>query len=485
MNLIAALFLPCLLFAQNDLVVHEWGTFTTLSSSSGEQYETPIHSLEALPDFVYHQKFKCRYWDSKFNAESELFANVEDANTGMETPVVYFYSGTETEFRFDVQYQNGSVSSYYPRPSETEDFIVPVYNFQLKGHTGYCSWKGKILAPDDPEATLTHSNQQANALWNHPRNVDANMVEVEGQKEKYLFYRGFANYSCPIEVQNDLQGRVRVLNHMDKVLPFFICTEYVNGELLVHHYGRLEPGACDGFSRNTQLDVVAADLMIEALIEEGLYRKEAEAMLATWNESYFQTPGMKVFWIVPRPIIDELLPVTMNPVPKEFERAFFGRIEVMEAAFEKEIQDLMLSLEKDNAASSGGINPKKEKREQLRKKSPYLEERMLRILLNPNHYLVPEDLEACPEKEPETFDFRVYPNPTDEQVFLEPNCLPDALEEVWLMDTKGVIVRHYYATEIPRDGNRLRLYLLDLEAGLYFIRVSGNGSVRTRRLQIR
>src|SRR5437764_15475373 len=70
----------------------------------------------------------------------------------------------------------------------------------------------------------------------------------------------------------------------------------------------------------------------------GLYRKEADAMINTWHQSYFETEGLRVFWIVPREATNKTLPMTVAPQPTELQRVLVGRSEVLTPAFEKELQ---------------------------------------------------------------------------------------------------------------------------------------------------
>src|SRR5204863_6580057 len=68
---------------------------------------------------------------------------------------------------------------------------------------------------------------------------------------------------------------------------------------------------------------------IAMLTKAGLYRKEADAMLQTWWPSYFDREGLRVFWVVPRSFTDAVLPLSVNPAPKETVRVLVGRSEIM------------------------------------------------------------------------------------------------------------------------------------------------------------
>ena len=68
--------------------------------------------------------------------------------------------------------------------------------------------------------------------------------------------------------------------------------------------------------------------MKKALLEEGLWEDEAEAMLNTWKLSYFQSPGLRLFFTLPRVWTDEVLPLDVSE-PAETVRAMIGRIEIV------------------------------------------------------------------------------------------------------------------------------------------------------------
>lgn len=63
------------------------------------------------------------------------------------------------------------------------------------------------------------------------------------------------------------------------------------------------------------------------LTAEGLFAKEAEAMVATWAESWFEE-GARVFYLMPRAQVDAVLPLRIDPVPQEVVRVMVGRLEL-------------------------------------------------------------------------------------------------------------------------------------------------------------
>jgi hypothetical protein len=59
-----------------------------------------------------------------------------------------------------------------------------------------------------------------------------------------------------------------------------------------------------------------------------VFADEAEAMLNTWKASYFETPGLRVFYVVPRDWIDYFLPLDIS-VPARVNRVIIGRINLV------------------------------------------------------------------------------------------------------------------------------------------------------------
>jgi len=68
--------------------------------------------------------------------------------------------------------------------------------------------------------------------------------------------------------------------------------------------------------------------MHRALEAGGLFADEADALLNTWELSYFKSPGLRLFFMVPRAWTDYYLPLDVS-VPCEIKRAMVGRLELV------------------------------------------------------------------------------------------------------------------------------------------------------------
>jgi hypothetical protein len=60
-------------------------------------------------------------------------------------------------------------------------------------------------------------------------------------------------------------------------------------------------------------------------------------MLATWWQSYFGKPGLRIFWILPAAEVDRILPLDVAPAPRTRVRVIVGRSEVLRPEFEAQL----------------------------------------------------------------------------------------------------------------------------------------------------
>jgi hypothetical protein len=56
--------------------------------------------------------------------------------------------------------------------------------------------------------------------------------------------------------------------------------------------------------------------------------REAQAMIATWRSTWSE-PGLRVLYVVPRRLTDEVLPLAITPPPSALVRVLVGRTEVL------------------------------------------------------------------------------------------------------------------------------------------------------------
>jgi hypothetical protein len=345
-----ALILACspAVRSAETMVIHEWGTFTVLQDDAGSAIAGINVDDVPVPDFVYDAM------PGQLQALDDLSPALEAAhpqNKGippsanplitmrLETPVIYVHPGANGAGQaLDVQVvlHGGWLSQFFPQAvaayptRQVGRFIRPV---PLSGSTiSSLSWSGiRIGTPSDTAPAST------DAVWTAPRQVSAAELGVGNQAERFLFYRGVAHLDAPVHVRRAADGRLSMsIDAGAGTIPHVQLVDIrPDGSVA---YRRIEVSAAAvsdaGPERFADTDYspgkraalrqeLAADLR-----RNGLFADEAEALLNTWDGSYFRSAGLRLFFIVPRAWVDTVLPMNVN-LPASIERAMVGRIDLI------------------------------------------------------------------------------------------------------------------------------------------------------------
>jgi hypothetical protein len=328
------------IFAQDSTVtVHEWGTFTTLNGSDGVPLSGLYADEEKLPRFVKNLDMKA-VTDS--NAKGIVTKNcaLKNVTVKMETPVIYFYADKETPIHLKVNFDGGLITQWYPQRSGGTPHINNCngdMDFETAHRDGTIEWTGKVLAPN---TTQKLTNATTDNVWLSPRVTRANLVQANDTEdvEKFLFYRGIGNFQSPVSIEFDKDGLIAFTNNTGAHISYaMLYYKPLQGEGQIWWAGGIANGAIVK-SQALAIKGISKDRVMtnfkNALKIAGLYEDEAAAMLRTWQHSYFETPGVKLFWVVPISTTNKILPLTMSPLPKSLERVMVGRSEILTPGFE-------------------------------------------------------------------------------------------------------------------------------------------------------
>ena len=75
-------------------------------------------------------------------------------------------------------------------------------------------------------------------------------------------------------------------------------------------------------------------------------------MLDTWRDSWFEE-GVRVFYMLPQSTVDEVLPLSISPLPVQIVRTFVGRVEVLAPWMRAEIVPALCDGDVDVLAKYG------------------------------------------------------------------------------------------------------------------------------------
>jgi hypothetical protein len=376
--------------AYEGFVAHEWGTFTTLHKSNGEYLTGLQVEEEHLPSFVQDLCFCPTYhtrMPAMFKGYPDIIGNPTVVATGllnvtvkMETPVLYFYSSEPIakSLTVDVKFYGGSISQWYPPRIAGELYSGPFYlnsgyynypypplppariiDFSIPlREPGWIRWKISVL-PLNTQLKYTNDKSLETPVWTSPRATASNLVKTSdpnGQVEKFLFYRGMGNFQEPIKVEFNAKRQLVISNSGEETLKYVMVYEKrKDGTAFVWGSSVIESKKNIVFKTPTPAVNRAAispedelENFVSKLVEAGLYEDEARAMLKTWDKSYFQHEGLKVFWIVPPAFTESVMPLQINPKPKVIKRVLVGRSEILSPEFEKELSEMGPAAFRDN-----------------------------------------------------------------------------------------------------------------------------------------
>lgn len=338
-----------------NLVIHEWGTFTSLQDEAGNAIGGINTDDEPVPPFVH--RLARLLLLSPSEVPPVYFQGAPrchpDVTMRLETPVLYFHppatqAGVQ---RLDVKvaFRGGWLTEYFPDAKvDAPGLPSGTFNFgPLKPETvGKLTWANlKVGGNSTGPATTEH-------VWTSPRAVKAASVTASGgESEKFLFYRGVGNLQAPLRIAREA-GNLVVRSQVNSALaakgplkiPALWLTEIrPDGDVAFRKLPSVELSldshrvlstlpanfqTSDFSTRN--MNLLHASLR-EALMGQGLFADEADALLNTWELSYFKSVGLRLFFIVPRAWTDQCLPLEVSE-PASIERVMVGRIELVTPA---------------------------------------------------------------------------------------------------------------------------------------------------------
>jgi hypothetical protein len=343
--------------AGDRLVVHEWGTFTSLQDEQGQELSGINTDDEPVPKFVHNLNplllgkplLSSQHWIYRQKAVPRVHPYV---TMRLETPVLYFYPpkswNAKRTIDVSVQFRGGWLSEFYPKAqAHAPGLENGKFDFGELTPTTLSSLNWRRLRIGTTGAgPITDEH-----VWLAPRQVAAsNVTSEEGESERYLFYRGVARQRAPLRAKTDRQtGEVTLYANFEDVLPSN-DSAVIAALWLVHVR---EDGRC-AFRELDPLRVMSdatspvtrasyrfdstdykaggqarlAAAMHPRLMADGLNADEATALLSTWKRSYFDSPGLRLFYLVPRVWTDHYLPLTLS-IDARVERVMVGRLELI------------------------------------------------------------------------------------------------------------------------------------------------------------
>lgn len=340
-----------------NYVAHEWGTFTSVINKDGVQIQGLHHEEEALPNFVYdlsrvEQTRPNRPINIGFPrggggpptrgftpASMNLMpipTFTEKITQKMETPVIYFYSEKKIDVKVRVDFPKGVISQWFPNTSSV--------NPSEEAKNGYGVWDIEVLKTKS--ATLPQTS--GNSIWNPSREVNSNIVKVNSELEKLIFYRGLGDFKTALKITEDkniltitnnsaldLEG-LTLLNHRAQVNELLHIKTLRAGE-----EKRIALNSLKSFPSFEAYKTEAKKIIVKDLVKSGLFQDESVAMVNTWEGGYFKTKGLRLLYVLPNEWTEVILPMKLSPAPKSLVRTLVGRIEILTSIDDEMIKEFI------------------------------------------------------------------------------------------------------------------------------------------------
>ena len=148
---------------QPPVVVHEWGTFTTVAGVDGQAVKwLPLGGPTDLPCFVDVYKNRV-YKVLAGSSEAPVPITYEAARSSlvatvrMETPVIYFYSDKPTAVGVRVKFPRGLITEWFPYATVTQPQVHPEV-LSDPSVVSMIDWPYVEIAPDRKSTRLNSSH---------------------------------------------------------------------------------------------------------------------------------------------------------------------------------------------------------------------------------------------------------------------------------------------------------------------------------------
>ena len=254
----------------------------------------------------------------------------------METPVIYFYAPEDVTVSVDVDFREGVITDWFPPPSR-KPTTATMPAGQWSGSR--ISWKNVRVSPG---LSADFPTEAGSSHYYAARATDATPLQAGADRERFLFYRGVGQFVPPLTARTEDDGSVVVASTGPSPIGTVVAFENRGGRT-AHRVLRdigwnqiVAPLALDDESEGP------GAALVDILTANGLYRREAEAMVETWRDSWFEE-GSRLFYIAPAPFVDAMLPMAITPAPSDVARVFVGRVELVTLATKRAVAEALLT----------------------------------------------------------------------------------------------------------------------------------------------
>ncbi len=308
------------------LSVHEWGVFRIHDDL--DMANASVRSTwDGLPPFV-HGHIRGRSVPQHWGALEER-----------DRPILFFHADSPVEVTVRVQFPGGMPGVWWPGTEEPALFgnqKQPPVGDHLLWRLGVKQpprmWYPKTPAP--PEVEKGHWFERLREVKSDEIFASFGPGGRYVEREKFLYYDGLFPQGrwVKIEVSPEKLNLTNRVKH--PLYDVTVIDRRADDKVRIGRLALLEPGdrteiALKEFDSSTLVSTATAALTTQ-LVASGLFPDEAKSLADLWRKEMFETPGLHLFYRIPSPEYDRLMPLTIEPKPESVVRTglvFHGHIE--------------------------------------------------------------------------------------------------------------------------------------------------------------
>src|SRR5579863_3715527 len=261
---------PQTLAADAGFIAHEWGTFTSFQTGDGSLLAWHPLETSQLPKFEYDW---LRPGPGRTGTSLGVFGKGSLTSLQrMETPVIYFYSKDSVNVDVTIKFPEGTITEWFPQATQIGPAMIQTNagpGALAASPESMIRWSAIHVAPAEENYLSAPPTDSTGSHYYAARETDANLLWLPEQPaetpvmqtEKFLFYRGVANFKTPLRVTmksddgvdiantgNNSLSHLFVLSIKDGVGRFVYVPELKPGKVQAVHIGAVAGLPVDKFS---------------------------------------------------------------------------------------------------------------------------------------------------------------------------------------------------------------------------------------------
>jgi hypothetical protein len=329
---------------QKGLVVHEWGVFYIHDDPEIANADAR-GEWDELPKFMY----------------GHISGRDLPVNWGVievrKQPVVFFHTPKPVALRMRIDFPGGMPGVWWPgtRSPAAQGTRRPAVGTSLE-------WQIQLR---EPPAGRRPPNENYHKVpkghWvERMRAVEANDVFAvfgddvhDVDREKFIYYDGIFPQGKWLKILVD-KDRVSLRSQVKfPVHDVTVIDRRGDGKVKVARVEKLDAEAEIKEVKWEQIDrerfvAAAAETLITQLVAAGLFKDEAQALLATRRRDLLETDGLTVFYRLPQAEYERRLPMTLTPRAESLVRVGLVQHVHCEPEFAQRVQELATQLDDDS-----------------------------------------------------------------------------------------------------------------------------------------